>query len=340
MKLPFALFAFGFVALATVAQARLELAWPTPSTAYFDGKPIEEYIQSTASGEPQSGLFGCVRSGGNQFHEGLDLKPVCARARGEPTDEIFAAMDGVVRHIAAKAGQSSYGRYIVIEHPGATPACYSLYAHLSAVRAGLKVGDTVKAGETIATMGRSAGGYTIPRDRAHMHFELGLVATRHFQPWYEQQKFGSPNLHREWNGMNLMGFDPRDFFDRYRAERVNDIGEYLATLPVAVKVRVVTTRTPDFVQRYPSLVKDPLPPGSAVAGWEIDCYWTGLPLALRPLGAVDLFGQRAGSVQIVEVNCEEVVGHRAISLLRGRGTVQVPGKDLLDVLTKLFGPLK
>jgi len=340
VKLPLALFAFGFAALATVAQARLELAWPTPSTAYFEGKPIEEYIQATASGESQSGLFGCVRSGGNQFHEGLDLKPVCARARGEPTDEIYATMDGVVRHIAAKAGQSSYGRYIVIEHPGATPACYSLYAHLSAVRAGLKVGDTVKAGETIATMGRSAGGYTIPRDRAHLHFELGLVATRNFQPWYEQQKFGSPNLHREWNGMNLMGFDPRDFFDRYRAERVNDIGEYLATLPVAVKVRVVTTRTPDFAQRYPSLMKDPLPPGSAVAGWEIDCYWTGLPLALRPLGAVDLFGQRAGSVQIVEVNREEVVGHRAISLLRGRGTTQVPGKDLHDVLTKLFGPLK
>ena len=37
------------------------------------------------------------------------------------------------------------------------------------------------------------------------------------------------------------------------------------------KVRVVTTRTPDFAQRYPSLVKGTLPPGTAVAGWEIDC---------------------------------------------------------------------
>ena len=140
--------------------------------------------------------------------------------------------------------------------------------------------------------------------------------------------------------MNLMGFDPRDFFDQHRAGRADDIGDYLALLPVAVKLRVVTTRTPDFVERYPSLVKGPLPPGTAVAGWEIDCYWTGMPLALRPLGAVDLFGQRAGTVQIVEVNREEVVGHRAISLLRGRGTVQAPGKDLLDVVTKLFGPLK
>ena len=322
------------------AQARLEWTWPTPNTAYFDGKPIEEYIQPTASGQPESGLFGCVRSGGNQFHEGLDLKPVCPRARGEPTDAVYATMDGVVRHIAAKAGQSSYGRYIVIEHPGATPACYSLYAHLSAVRPGLKVGDEVKGGETIATMGHSAGGYTIPRERAHLHFEMGLMATQSFQPWYDRQKFGSPNLQREWNGMNLMGFDPRDFFDRFRAKKVDDIGEYIAALPVAVKVRVVAARTPDFALRYPSLVKGELPPGSLIAGWEVDCYWTGMPLALHPLSATDVIGQRTGTVQIVETNREEVVGHRAISLLRGRGAVQAPGKDLLDVLTKLFGPLK
>jgi murein DD-endopeptidase MepM/ murein hydrolase activator NlpD len=271
VKLALASLAFGFVAFATVAQARLELVWPTPNTAYVDGRPIEEYVQSTASGQPESGLFGCVRSGGMPFHEGLDLKPIAVRNRGEPTDDIFAAMDGVVRHIATKAGQSSYGRYIVIEHPGATPACYSLYAHLSAVRPGLKVGDTVKAGEVIATMGHTAGGYTIPRDRAHLHFEIGLMATRSFETWYATQQFGSPNLHREWNGMNLMGFDPRDFFDQPAPGRADDIGDYLAALPVAV--RCASSRPGHRIswERYPSLVKGSLPRGTAVAGWEIDC---------------------------------------------------------------------
>lgn len=297
------------------AQARLELEWPTPNTAYDDGQPIEAYIQPTVSGVTTSGLFGCVRSSGYQFHEGIDLKPVAVRDHGEATDEVFATMDGVVRHVARKAGQSSYGRYIVLEHPGATPACYSLYAHLSSIPVGLKVGDMVKRGDVIAIMGRSAGGYAIPKDRAHLHFELGLMATRDFQSWYNRQKFGSPNLHDDWNGMNLMGFDPRDFFDQFRAKRVDDIGEYLAQLPVAVKVRVSVGRTPDFAVRYPSLVKGELPPGSLVAGWEIDCYWTGLPLALRPLSAVEMVGQRSGTVRIVEVNHEEVVGHRAISLL-------------------------
>ncbi|HQF40557.1 MAG TPA: M23 family metallopeptidase [Opitutaceae bacterium] len=339
MKLPLAILCFGFAA-TTAVQARLELAWPTPNTAYLEGRPIEAYIQPTVSGDPESGLFGCVRSGGQQFHEGIDLKPIAVRDRGEPTDEIFAAMDGVVRHVATKAGQSSYGRYIVVEHPSATPACYSLYAHLSAVRPGLRAGTVVQRGEVIGTMGRSAGGYTIPRDRAHLHFELGLVATQSFQPWYERQKFGSPNLHGEWNGMNLMGFDPRDFFDRWGAGKVNDVGEYIAQLPVAVTVRVVASRTPDFAVRYPSLVKGELPPGSLVGGWEVDCYWTGLPLALRPLSALDVIGQRSGTVKIVTVNHDEVVGHRAISLLRGRGAAQAPGKDLLDVLGKLFGPVR
>ena len=325
---------------AACAHGRLQMAWPTTNTAYLDGKPVAEYIQPTVSGAPDSGLFGCVRSGGYQFHEGLDLLPVCARDHGETTDEIYATMEGVVRHIGRKAGQSSYGRYIVLEHPGATPAFYSLYAHLSAVRAGLKEGDEVKRGEVIATMGRSAGGYSIPRERAHLHFEMGLMATRDFQTWYSRQKFGSPNLHGAWNGMNLMGFDPRDFFDQFRAKRVDDIGEYLARLPVAVKLRVAVGRTPDFAVRYPSLVKGELPTGTLVAGWEIDCYWTGMPLALRPLAAVDLIGQRSGSVKIVEVNHEEVVAHRAISLLRGRGAAQAPGKDLRDVLEKLFGPLR
>lgn len=320
-------------------HARLQLAWPTPNTAYVDGKPIEDYIQPTVSGDPQSGLFGCVRSGGNQFHEGLDLKPVCARERGEPTDEVCAAMEGVVRHIAAKAGQSSYGRYVVLEHPDATPAFYTLYAHLAEIRPGLKVGDTVKRGEQLGVMGRSAGGYTIPRDRAHLHFEMGLMATTLFQPWYDRQQFGSPNFHGPWNGMNLMGFDPKDFFDRFRAKQVNDIGEYLATLPVAVKLRIATTRTPDFVTRYPSLVKGELPPGALLGGWEVECYWTGLPLALRPLSVSEFVAQRPGSVRILEVDEREVATHRAIALRRGRGAAQAPGKDLLDILEKLFGPL-
>ncbi len=66
-----------WLALATIARAGdLALAWPTPNPAWAQGRPLEAYIQPTASGEINSGLFGGTRSGGRQFHEGIDLKPI------------------------------------------------------------------------------------------------------------------------------------------------------------------------------------------------------------------------------------------------------------------------
>src|SRR3954471_9335673 len=109
------LLVFASVLLATARSAeRIELAWPTPNQAWAQGKPVSEYLQHAGSGDPESGGFGGVRSGGAQFHEGIDIKCVSRDRHGEPLDAVFAAMDGVVRHINASAGDSSYGRYIVI----------------------------------------------------------------------------------------------------------------------------------------------------------------------------------------------------------------------------------
>ena len=82
---------------------------------------------------------------------------------------------------------------------------------LARIEAGVRPGTPVRRGEVIATMGRSAGGYAIPKDRAHLHFEIGFVATQNFPAWYAWRKFGSPNEHGMFNGMNLMGIDPHDF---------------------------------------------------------------------------------------------------------------------------------
>jgi murein DD-endopeptidase MepM/ murein hydrolase activator NlpD len=321
---------------ATVpASARLQLAWPTPNTAYIEGRPITEYVQPTVSGEPESGLFGGVRSSGTKFHEGLDLFPLKRDAAGEAADPVYAIMDGVVRHVNTKAGDSSYGRYVVIEHPGATPAFCSLYAHLKTVD--VREGDRVARGQTLGIMGRSAGGYSIPRDRAHVHLEMALMMTSDFQRWFVAQKFGSPNQHGNYNGMNLMGIDPKDFFDEFRAKRVNDFGEYLARQPVAVRVRVGYRKVPDFVTRYPSLMTAPVPVG-AVAGWEIDLLWTGLPVALRPLSTAEAPDLRAGAVEIVKVDEDLMAKQRSIRLVRQRGRHWTTTRDLDEVLGKLFGP--
>lgn len=321
---------------ALAAGPRIEVVWPTPNTAYLEGKPIDAYVQPTVSGEVTSGLFGCVRSGGLQFHEGVDLKPVSRDKRGEATDDIFATMAGVVRHVSHKAGESSYGRYVVIEHPRLEPAVYTLYAHLKSVAPGLKAGDTVALGQVIGTMGRSAGGYVIPKDRAHLHYEIGLMVTRSFQSWYDWKKFGSRNDHGLYNGMNLMGVDALDFFNRFRAREVNNFAEYFAQMPAVARVRIATRTVPDFVQRYPVLLEKEIP-AEGVAGWDVRVNETGLPFSWTPLSAIEVVGLRPDEVRLLDVDAEALKRCRGRTIAVSRRGGYMPGRDLNTMLQLVFG---
>lgn len=326
---------FLFSSLLAVKAARIEFVWPTPNKAWEQGKGIEAFIQPTVSGDPESGLFGGVRSGGTQFHEGLDIKCIQRDRHGEPTDPVFAAMDGVVRHVALRPGESNYGRYIVIEHPGLSPAVYTLYAHLARVEPGIRPGTTVKAGQVLGVMGHSSSG-SIPRDRAHLHFEIGLRVSDNFDLWYHSKKFGSVNEQGNWNGMNLMGFDPLDFLRQWKAERVEDFQQYLDHLRPVVRVRVVTNRMPDFIQRYPTLLKKPLPTG-LVGGWEVACNATGLPFAWTPLTTNEVAGRPSGDVDILSVDAAAVHSIRYKSLIKTRHGSSIPGTDLEIMLQQVFG---
>jgi murein DD-endopeptidase MepM/ murein hydrolase activator NlpD len=315
------------------AVERMQLAWPTPNPAWEQGKPIAAFLQHAGSGDPESGGFGGVRSGGQQFHEGIDIKCLTRDRRGEPTDDVYAALDGVVRHISASAGASNYGRYIVLEHPGQSPAVYTLYAHLARVAPGLRVGQNVARGQVIATMGHSSD-RPIPRDRAHLHFEIGVVVTGTFEGWYDRQKFGSRNEQGIWNGMNLIGLDPLAVFNGWRAGRINTMQDVFAQMTPAVRVRIATSRMPDFVRRYPSLLTRPLPMGP-VSGWEIAFNWTGLPFAWTPLMATDVIGLPLDKPRIVDVNAEIERRERSKTLAVLRRGQWTTGKDLETVLEQL-----
>lgn len=311
----------------------VEIVWPTPNDVYLRGGMIEEFVQPTVSGEVRSGLFGSVRSGGLQFHEGVDLFPVSRDKKGEALDPIYAAMAGVVRHVSRREGASSYGRYVVLEHPEQSPPVYTLYAHLSRIDPGLFEGRTVAAGEILGTMGRSAGGYTIPKNRAHLHFEIGVRMTDRFQEWYDSRRFGSPNEHGIWNGMNLMGMAPLDFYARHRAGGMRSLDEVFASTPVAITMRVFEPREPDFVRRYPSLVSAETEIG---AGWEIGFSVTGVPLRWKRLGASGFAGWRPGERRIESVDTELLNVNRGRKLIEYRKGVAYPGPDLRTVLEQLW----
>ncbi|MCX6951550.1 MAG: M23 family metallopeptidase [Verrucomicrobia bacterium] len=330
------LFALITLAVAVRAAERLDLAWPTPNPAWAAGKPIADYVQHAGSGDPASGAFGGVRNGGHQFHEGLDIAALNRDRRGEPTDDVMAAMAGVVRHISANAGSSNYGRYVVLEHPDATPGVYTLYAHLARIAPGLKVGDRVTRSQVLGTMGHSSGATPIPVARAHMHFEIGVMITRDFAAWYERRKFGSRNDHGPWNGMNLMGIDPLDFFNQWRANRINTVQDYFARMEPAVKVRIATRRAPDFIARYPSLLTKP-PAMGIPAGWEVQFNWSGVPFAWTPLTALEVAALTPEQPRLVDVNAELLKRQRSRTLAVSRRGEWVPGKDLETVLQQLFG---
>ena len=327
--------AFGFCAKALAAD-RVDIVWPTPNTAWADSKPVGDFLQHAGSGDPESGSFGGVRSGGTQFHEGLDIKALARDRRGEPLDSVFAAMAGVVRHVSASAGDSSYGRYIVLEHPEETPGVYTLYAHLARIAPGIGEGVRVTRGQVIGTMGHSSGGYVIPVDRAHLHFEIGVMVTREFQTWYSRKKFGSRNDHGLWNGMNLMGVDPLEFLNQWRSHRVNTFQDYFAHMETAVRVRIATSHTPDFVTRYPSLLTKPMPLGYA-SGWEIRFNWTGVPFSWTPLGPTEVLGLTRDQPVIVEANSNLLRRERSKSLAVSHRGSWSAGKDLEEVLQQLFG---
>lgn len=286
----------------TLSGQGMTWAWPTPCTAFLEGKPFETFVQPTATGDPVSALFGCVRNSGQRFHEGLDIRAVLPRQRGRSTDPIYAVHDGVVRHINRVAGHSSYGIYIVLEHPELRPAIYTLYSHLRSIETNLRVGQTVAAGQRIGIMGNTAGGYRIPLANSHLHLEVGLRLSDAFQGWFDRQNFGSDNHHGNFNGMNLRGWDPLAYFTAMRDGRISQPLDFILNLPVGAVIHIYHPERPDFLKRYPELELSGVPERERT-GWQIALSGFGLPMSLQGLSKDQLQGvARRGEIAVISLN--------------------------------------
>ena len=123
----------------------------------FDGAqgliwPVEGLIYST---------FHAKR--GRRAHGAIDI----VTKRGTP---IAAAADGIVS-VAANGGRSfkGYGKIIILDHG---KGLYTVYAHCDTLL--VKMGQRVKQGEFIATVGRT-GRATAD----HCHFEVRIAGQKH-----------------------------------------------------------------------------------------------------------------------------------------------------------------
>lgn len=321
--------------LLTPLLANANLIWPTPNPAFQNGESIEAFVQPTASGVPESGLFGCVRNSGGRFHEGLDLYPIKRDSRGEALDPVYAVLPGRVVHASRVSGYSSYGRYVVIEHDQEVPAYHTLYAHLASVGDGIMPGARVEAGTVVGIMGRSAT-YTIPRNRAHVHFEIGFRLTDDFQAWYELQGFGSKNRHGLWNGMNLLSVDPLAFYQAIRSGEVSDLYEHLYRLPAAARIRVYSNQVPDFVVNYPALVTKPFQ-GKTVVAWDIAFTQYGVPKEWTPRFAEEKLNGQLGDVKVIAYHPPLLESQSCRRVLNISGSQPTIASGTISTIKKLFG---
>src|SRR6185436_11841915 len=103
----------------------------------------------------------------------------------------MASADGTVAYLNTKPSLSNYGNYVVLKHRINDLDIYSLYAHLREIQSGLKIGQAVRSGQTIATMGRTSNTREgISKDRAHVHFELNFLINEQFVTWFKKSSPG------------------------------------------------------------------------------------------------------------------------------------------------------
>ncbi|MFA5043589.1 MAG: M23 family metallopeptidase [Kiritimatiellia bacterium] len=274
------------------------LVFPTDRTLNRNDLDV---FQPTAAGRPESALFGSVRTAAHNgrglaasFHEGVDIAAVRRDAAGRPQDAVYAAADGAVAYVNPIAGNSNYGKYAVLTHASPSGMVYTLYAHLAALSPGAVRGRSVKAGEVLGVVGHTANP-PIPLDRAHLHFEVGLIMNARFGSWCRAQKL--KNDHGNFNGWNLLGVDPLAVFERQRACPDFDLLEHVAALPAAFEVVLSAPRKPDFFVRYPSF-------------WEGAPYFGGgLQMAVAENG-VPLKGRNATEAE------RRLLGARRSAVLR------------------------
>lgn len=326
-------------------EAGVQLQWPVESVGKAEWG-LEELVsvsaaarwaQPTQSGRLESALFGCVRNGGTRFHEGIDIGSSRRGAGNEPLEAIRPVAAGTVRYINRDPGTSSYGRYIVLEHDQWSVPLYSLYAHLASVDARLEVGEPVDLGSRLGVMGNSAGGYRIPMARAHLHFEIGLCLSSRFEDWYRRQEYPEANAHGIWNGLNLLGLDPLSFLREFSADTGPDpVWWNLRTRAAALEVVVETRMTPDFVDRYPRLVRGLHEPGET-RGWKIKMDKFGFPFEWeRMVEDEEEASLVPGRIELEVVEAGLLRGLGCRDLIASDADGHRPGADTLRLLDILF----
>ena len=279
----------------------------------------------TGSGRVVSAAYGSTRTdsrGRARFHEGVDIGPTSWRA-GRAEDDIFAMAHGTVAYIQRSAGGSSYGIYVVLDHADPVGTLYTLYAHLASVPPSLKEGQSIRRGQVIGKMGHSSS-LGIPRQRSHLHLEIGLRLNSRFSEMYRAR--GRSNPHGDNHGHNLFGFDSRRVLfsleDR-DPTRFSALASLQREVP-AWRIVIRTSKKPDFFHRHPKLwTSDGNTSFQAIV---VDVHESGLPLWGRPARGGEIAELETKPYHIAGVN-QTVLGRNGRRHVIKQGDTWVLGSS-------------
>jgi len=279
-------------ALAQSPPERLDLALPTDNDALFRGNGPEfyQYIQRDYQGVQstpwEGGQYGFVRDpidtpAGTvytRFHEGIDIRPLQRDEKGEPIDPVRAIAAGAVVHTNLVAGHSNYGRYVVVEHQWGGCKYYSLYGHLNTIQ--VHIGQRVQQREQLGVMGHTGTG--LDRVRAHLHLELNLMLSTHFESWHDSLFKNDPNQNGLYNGINLMGIDIARLYLALRDRPTLTIPQFLSEEETLYRVLLPNSPHFDLLSSYPWMLSQKNA-GTPVS-WEVSFNRAGVPLKIAPGG--------------------------------------------------------
>ena len=323
-----------FAAPAPAAAQPFQL--PTANRALLERGGADRFFVGTVGKPWTTGTFGCVRSNGGQMHEGIDIRCVQRDNRGEPTDPVLATSDGRVAYINRRPSLSNYGSYIILRHQIEGIEIYSLYAHLKEVRRDLKVGQTVKGGEAIGIMGRTANTREgISKERAHVHFELDLLASERFSNWYKRHYPSQRNDHGTWNGQNLLALDPGQLFlEQQRKGAKFSLVEFVRSQTELCRVLVLKKDFPWLKSCAPLARRNPIAEKEGIAGYELALNFNGVVFELIPRAASEI--KSKSKIQLLRVNEAEYQRNpcrRLVTKRKNQWELTTKGKDLIELLT-------
>jgi len=309
--------------------------FPTANRTLLEEDGGAKFFTGTIGNNWPAGAYGCVRNSGWRLHEGVDIQCLERDKKGEPIDPVMATADGAVVYINNNSWASAYGVYIVIRHEIESLAVYSLYAHLRRVESGLRVGQSVEAGQRIGTLGRSAN-HPITRKRAHLHFELTLILNDQYDSWRRKTQRGTKNEHGKFNGINLAGFDPADVLLECHAKgrRPFSLLQHLRDMKPLYRAVVRDTSFP-WLKRYPRLIKrNAVAEREGVAGYEILVDFSGFPFLMIPRAESEL--KSKAKIQLLDVDATEYKTGKCRQHVEKKGkgwALTGKGSEFLELLT-------